>query len=245
MKNNLAMNNPVKYHFKLTQQLSHFLQVNNHEIRENIHHIIRQKILLDIIRKYSQKKFPIFDPFPKKTFTATKCLLADQHVLSSSNQNTTVYYLSYIPSQTHQENTSGRTSSKSYISVRIAKKFLASEHQHKLLVHISKQKEHKKACCIIERLLYALKNFRAKYEMKKVQPTTISSSSSLASSTPATSANVIVSPCSDDFVPAEVPDLRFLIWPGECCTSNSIPQKPVLKCLKKNWIRRPVKIENE
>jgi len=46
---------------------------------------------------------------------------------------------------------------------------------------------------------------------KRFQLTTISSNSSLASSTPAISAKVTISPCSDDFLPVEVPDLRFRI----------------------------------
>jgi hypothetical protein len=65
--------------------------------------------------------------------------------------------------------------------------------------------------CRIESLIDTVKILSAENEMKRVQLTTISSSSSLASSTPATSANVIDSPFSEDFVPAEVPDLRIPI----------------------------------
>jgi hypothetical protein len=65
--------------------------------------------------------------------------------------------------------------------------------------------------CRIESLIDTQKILSAENEMKRVQLTTISSSSSLASSTPATSANVIDSPFSEDFVPAEVPDLRIPI----------------------------------
>ncbi|KAK2430223.1 ATP-dependent zinc metalloprotease FTSH 9, chloroplastic [Trifolium repens] len=65
--------------------------------------------------------------------------------------------------------------------------------------------------CRKESLIRTLKILSAENEMKRVQLTTISSSSSLASSTPATSAKVIDSPFSEDFVPAEVPDLRIPI----------------------------------
>jgi hypothetical protein len=65
--------------------------------------------------------------------------------------------------------------------------------------------------CRIESLIDTVKILSAENEMKRVQLTTISSSSSLASSTPATSAKVIDSPFSEDFVPAEVPDLRIPI----------------------------------